>query len=378
MPVLIGAAGIGVEAGFWQYRQRTLQHLADAAAYGGAVELLASGTPSRAEQVALQEVASGDFEESIGAAEAHAPPPSGPFANADAVLVTLQETWPRYFSALFLASDVTVRASATARAERDICVLALHPSAASALSFAGGSRSDTECALAANSTSASALAASGSADVTASCAYSGGGFTGSLTLTQCASPRVAAGATPDPLAQLPDPPISGNCINPSNFGGASGAVHQVNPGRYCGMTISRTANLGPGVYVIDGGRLRITSTASVNGAGVMFYLTNGATVEINGGASTELSAPTSGAYAGVLFFADRVGAPVIHDVRGGANSRLNGAVYLPNDRVVFSGNGSLATDCTQIVAREIEFTGRSQLRIANCPVRIGRIVRLVL
>ena len=46
--------------------------------------------------------------------------------------------------------------------------------------------------------------------------------------------------------------------------------------------------MAPGVYVIDGGALSINSTATVNGSGVTFYLTNGATVSMNGGASVHL------------------------------------------------------------------------------------------
>ena len=39
LPVVMGCAGLGVEVGFWQYRQREAQTAADLAAYAGAVSL---------------------------------------------------------------------------------------------------------------------------------------------------------------------------------------------------------------------------------------------------------------------------------------------------------------------------------------------------
>ena len=118
------------------------------------------------------------------------------------------------------------------------------------------------------------------------------------------------------------------------------------------MDIRRTVNMAPGVYVIDGGTLSINSTATVNGTGVTFYLTNGATVSMNGGASIHLGAPTSGAYSGVLMFVGR-SEPY------NSGSIVNGAIYAANGNVRMNGTSSFGGGCTQIVARTIEFSGNS-------------------
>ena len=51
--------------------------------------------------------------------------------------------------------------------------------------------------------------------------------------------------------------------------------------------------------------LTINANAAVSGTGVTFYLTNGATLKMNGNSDVQISAPTSGTYKGMLFIADR-------------------------------------------------------------------------
>jgi hypothetical protein len=131
------------------------------------------------------------------------------------------------------------------------------------------------------------------------------------------------------------------------------------------MDIRRTVNFAPGVYIIDGGTLKANSTAVLNGSGVMFFLTNGATLDINGQARLNLSAATTGTYAGLLFFADRSGAVLNHKLNGTSDSYLQGAVYLPNDNVDFSGTSNTAMGCTQVIARTLDLTGNSGIGI-NC------------
>ena len=96
-------------------------------------------------------------------------------------------------------------------------------------------------------------------------------------LDECAAPYERADQAADPYADLPVPDLTQPYTTPNSFGGGAGSTYNVSPGRYKGMDIRRTVNMAPGVYVIDGGSLSINSTATVNGTGVTFYLTNGAT-----------------------------------------------------------------------------------------------------
>jgi hypothetical protein len=79
-----------------------------------------------------------------------------------------------------------------------------------------------------------------------------------------------------------------------------------------------------------------------------------------------LTAPTSGATAGLAFFQDR-NAPtgVDNNFTGGSTMNIEGAIYLPNETVNFAGGAATGGGCTQIVADEVAFKGNANLE-ANC------------
>jgi hypothetical protein len=139
----------------------------------------------------------------------------------------------------------------------------------------------------------------------------------------------------------------------------------VEPGDYCGgLTIKRTVNMEPGVYIVSAGDLTIESTAVVSGTGVMIFLTGGATVHFAGTANVQLSAPTSdpepappNPYAGILIFGDRDDLNANHIINGDSTSSFDGAIYAPSGHVEFAGSGAVGGGCTQVVAATIEFTG---------------------
>ena len=121
----------------------------------------------------------------------------------------------------------------------------------------------------------------------------------------------------------------------------------------------------PGVYVMDGGSFRANATADISGNGVTFFMTNNATVDINGSAHLDLKAPTSGTYKGVLFYGDRDNDYDTNKFNGNASSSLTGAMYFPSQDVQFLGNFSGDNGCMRIVAATIKFTGSSEMN-ADC------------
>jgi hypothetical protein len=44
---------------------------------------------------------------------------------------------------------------------------------------------------------------------------------------------------------------------------------------------------------------------------------------------------------------------------------LKGAIYFPSQEVEWNGNNG-STDCIEIVAREVTFTGNSRLDVSGC------------
>lgn len=161
---------------------------------------------------------------------------------------------------------------------------------------------------------------------------------------------------------------------------AIGQLATLHPGTYTGgFTVRCNTNLVGGVYVIDGGTLRINSNHLVTStAGVMIVLRNGATLDINGGAGVslrpmskaELDAAITGGtdmvagsdtelLAGMLVMEDAGSRESLVDSRinGTAGLTLNGTMYLPGTQLDLSGTAGVSSQCLMIAASMIRFSG---------------------
>ena len=359
LPVIVGSAALGVEVGFWFFEERRLQTAADLAANAGAVVLRSGGSRNAMVGAAAEEAAENGY--IPGTITVNTPPTSGPNQNGRAVEVFLQRDLERYFTALFTEEPVTVRVRAVAAYENEqqACILALDTWANDAVIFIGNPTATFNgCVVMSNSLADDSITIAGSADVTAPCIVSAGGTSVSadLTLTACAAPMEEMPQALDPYANLAEPSQSGPCA--SVPGGNPHVPKTLNPGIYCGgLNLSGIFTLNSGVYVIDGGEFRINAGAHVNGQGVMFFLTNGATIHFNGNAEIELSAMTTGTYAGVLMYGDRDQGNAENVFNGTADSSFTGALYFPTQEVTHSGNFSGDNGCLRIVARSIDLRG---------------------
>ena len=117
----------------------------------------------------------------------------------------------------------------------------------------------------------------------------------------------------------------------------------------------------------------------VNGSGVTFILTYSdpvghpdrvAQLNLNGGATLNLSAPSSGTYAGVLVYQDRRAEYGTSHINGNSTTFLRGGWYFPNRQLVFNGNSGMSTTCVQPVARRLRFSGNSNIS-NSCPLGSG-------
>ena len=130
---------------------------------------------------------------------------------------------------------------------------------------------------------------------------------------------------------------------------------------------------------MNGGTLDFGSQAVVNGSGITFILTYSdpvghpdrvAQLNINGGATLNLSAPDSGTYAGVLMYQDRRAEYGSSHLNGNSSSFLRGGIYFPNRQLIFNGNAGMSTQCVQLVARRLRFSGNSNIS-NTCPSGSG-------
>lgn len=359
--VILGAAGLGLDYSLWTMQRTEIQEAADAGALAGAVELGKGGddVAARAEARAL----------AVGAANLSGAAKSAAItAGADVVAqtVTVGFSLPgrRSISAILLNTDPTLAATSTARVvDRVIaCIYALNLSQAKSM-FGNGSAllEGTNCAIQVNSSDADALENSGTIKATHICVaggYGGSGYT--------PTPRTGCPVTDDPFMDLTIP-APGPCT-------ASGlsiiSSQSLSAGVYCGgisIASGAKATLGPGVYHIVDGDLKITGGGSVVGDDVVFVLSGTASLDIAGQGKVRTTPPQTGALAGFSIVQDRL-APLggVSKISGDGQYEFPGIIYLPRQTLEIagraSGNSYIPTYAA-VAADKIVVAGSGELRV---------------
>lgn len=377
MPILLGFTALGTEVGSWYFDRRALQTAADMAAVTAAFELIAESDEEYA--AALQEAQRHGFEPASGTLTLNHPPLQGAaIGDPEAVEVIVTRTRAPMFSALFNDETLTLSARGTARLSGggSACVLALDPSASQAFSITGSAVINAPgCVLASNSSNNRSMTFTGSINATLHSIQTVGSYrtTGSINLNTTKPPRTGTTPLADPYADLDMPP-AGPC-NQTSFKKTGTTTTTISPGRYCGgidVSGSSIVHFQPGTYVVDGGSFsftgstRIDCPTCVGTEGVTIVLTGSgskyASVSIAGSVSVSLQAPTTGAYAGMLFVQDR-NAPSngSNSITGSASMRMRGALYFPSQSLAYAGSSASNATCTQIVARTISIVGSAAI-----------------
>ena len=282
------------------------------------------------------------------------------------VEVSARQTTAPLFGSLGLGTiELDLVAVARIVGRPNICVLGLDPSANGTISLEKNARvTGQNCAVFSNSTHTNAIKSKNSATLMASLICSAGGKDGSKgnfvpePLTDCPT-------FDDPLAGRPDPEIA-----PCNPGlpAKIAASQTLTPGTYCGgleVQTGATVVLAPGVYVIKDGKFVVRDGATLRGEGVGIFLT-GATAELTfeRSSSIDLSAPTTGALAGLLLFGARdQPTKVVHRILSDDARNLLGTLYFPTGRLHVDANNPIADKSayTAIVARMLTLYGGPHL-----------------
>jgi Flp pilus assembly protein TadG len=407
LSVLLVFMGFAVDVGLLFHAQRQVQIAADAAASAAALDYqynAPAGTWNSAGLAAAS--ANGMKDTSLGgtATVTISAPATGLYGSTNGIFLraVVSEPNPTYFLKLASFGSITVAARATAAIEvSNGCVWTLGTTGTDVNNTGSGSINVPKCEIYDDSSGGSALSQTGSGSITAAKIGVVGNFskTGSGTITP--TPIIGMKPVSDPLASLQaptiptgtcSPPLSAAC-NPSNSGtgslpvspgtytsisnSGSGTV-TLSPGNYIitndltnngsgtltlgagNYTIggnfkntgSASVNLGAGLYIV-GGNLQLTGSGSMSGTGVSFY-TEGAT-SVTGSGNVNISAPTSGAQNGILFFQSHTDASTMA-ITGSGSMRLNGIVYAPDAQLDFTGSGSGMMN-TDLVVKSLNITG---------------------
>ena len=387
---MMGALGLGVDAAQWVLWKRQLHSAADLGALAGARALADSQSvdPAVRRSLGLNKLRT----YTVDAIENG--PTTGAFkgsTNHVRVVLSAKQSLP--FSSLFMATTPLIKVEAVAEnaSTTPNCIIALDTANTTALSVSGSASVDMNCGMASNAAGSQSLVADGQL-VKVEALSAVGSVSGSSY--DPAQTKVNNGIAPvaDPLAgKLSMPSNLATLCASAGFlsvkSNASATASPMTHGCTTGMTIQGKLTLAPGTYVINGGSVAIGASGQLLGNGVTLIFTNtdpaGAIGKFTGNGSSfaQLSAPTSGPYAGILMYQDPRAAAGKGDfyITGTSgmdasgkviNSSYEGTIYTPSTYATFNGNSAISTPCMQIIASHVIFIGNTTVE-NNCPPGSG-------
>ncbi len=383
LPVLMGFLALSVDVGLMFHAKRQMQTAADAAVLAAALDYKFNGSVWSAKQAGQSAATANGVTNGVNGASVaiNMPPVAGPSAGASGLIEAIvSQPNHTFFLRVLNSNSVTIGARAVSGSgPGDGCVWALAKSGTDISITGSGVISIPDCEVFDNSDSTNALTLTGSGSLTAKAIGIVGNYrkTGSGSI----SPKPVTGIAPvsDPLSNLVFPTVNtGGCSAAKSYSDSS--PHTLGPGCYNGISLtgSGSLTLTPGNYTINGnltasgsaginfgagqyivtGNLGVTGSGPLSGSGITFY-TQG-TTSVTGSSSFNLSAPTSGANSGLLFFQSRSDTNAI-TVSGSSNMQLQGIIYAPSSALSFNGSGS-ANIYTDLVVDSVSFTGSTPFK----------------
>ncbi len=365
-PMLIVAAGAGVDASRYFAERSALQEAADAAAIAGARQFfLHAEDRSIAEAVARQTA-----ENAIGAhaREVDAEVEALADAPSTTVEVKIRATMKPTLLSAVAAQGFAISVDAVAEARgggAGTCIIGLDPSARDTVMLNMNAKiHGPRCAVYSNSTSSAGLAAFRDARIDSGLTCTSGGYAGG-SMNFSPVPVTDCPPQADPLADRPEPSVGACNHTRKQLDNFTGALY---PGVYCGGLVINGASdvtLNPGVYVIKDGPLEVLRTSKVHGENVGLYFT-GRTADLyfQEASDISLSGPVTGPMAGVLIWQQNdPRAAKMFEVRSTNVHTLTGTIYLPNSTFYASVDAPVAQSSayTAIVARKIALDGNVEL-----------------
>jgi Flp pilus assembly protein TadG len=388
LPLFLGMAGVGLDMSVWYAMKRDVQGMVDSAAISAAHTLMGGGTESEATAAALADAQLNGYDAAPAGSQllvTYNTVVAG--STTETVQATVRQEAPLSFSQFFLDEIFVSAFAASGYAQLGTqCVLALHPTAAGAITFTGTTTADVGCGVTSNSDHPSdSILVTGNAVLTANPVQANGGIAiGGAGQINSDFPLIPySHAVPDPFetmaSAMPSRPldctIMGTTVGPSDtatFAPMDGAGGGCVAGG--SVTIDGTiwvkgdATFAPGTYYIHEGDFRMNSGGSVTATGgVTFILTGDAPADVgewkmNGTADLVIEAPSAGYYAGIAIMQDPIAAAGgDNKINGGSGQMIDGVIYFPSQNLTFNGGSDLVDSCVQIIASMIDFQGNSVL-----------------
>jgi len=364
LPVVILGAGATIDLARLQNLRSNAQSAADSAALATVREAALAGMTNQK----LTDTATIFARSLLGEAGATAEVSASSDPKDSTVTVNVNvKGQPGLGRALGMADpEVAVTATAKLVGGMKICLLALETSSKKTLEASQGAKiTGAECSFFVNSTRKTAISVLDSAKFTAQAICSSGGFEGNAS-NFAPMPRNDCPPIADPLAKRPPPP-AGNCdFNNTEINKKANVI--LKPGVYCGglkIKGSATAKFDPGIYVIRDGKFLVDDGSSIEGKDVGFFFQGtDAKIRFHRDTTIDLSAPTGGPMAGLLFYEDRNVTDIEkHRIYSNNAHTLLGTIYLPKGWLFIEAEKPISQRAafTIIVAGQIEMTGGPEL-----------------
>ncbi len=369
---IVGMIAVVTDFSFLQDQRNMMQTAADSAAMAGAEELN-YGDVAAAGQA---DAASNGYTNGASsvAVALNNPPTTGPnVGNAQYVEAIVSKPEPTYFLRALGVSSINVSARAVAyEGNGPNCIYVMDPTAAGAMSTNGNVNIQSSCGMLVDSSSSTGMTINGNVTIAAPTIGVVGNYSSNGNVSLTPTPKIGVIAASDPLAYVNEPTV-GSCAHTSfslngNIGSSS-APYQLYAGTYCGG-ISVNGNswlhFNAGTYILAGGGMLINGNSTMTGTGVTFYNTTGlggyGAITLNGNSQANLSAPTSGSLAGILFFQDRAvpSSAAGSVINGNSSSTFDGAIYFATTSVTYNGNSS-SNGYSIVVADKLIINGNSSL-----------------
>lgn len=304
-------------------------------------------------------------------------------ASNSGVSVHSTASVPTAFMGLVGVNSIEVEASASARSQIQnggvACLLALSRTSPDGLHMQGVNKVySPDCWAWVNSTASTSINATGAATGVAQGFCTAGEIDGSEHFT----PVPFSGCDPleDPFHKQMAVQYVPTACTQTNLQLANG-THTLSPGVYCGNTILRpqaNVTLESGLYVMRDGYFQVQAGASVTGNGVtLFFFGKDTKMEVRGGGSLDLKAPTTGDLAGFVIVDRKLDwyDPSIREttIQGGGRLKIEGIVYAPQWKVNISGNGEInqEADFFTLIADSFYMEGNGKLNISSNAAAAG-------
>ncbi len=374
---LCGFLAMAVDAGRVLYTQRQLQTLADAAALAGAYEIGSCG--STANCTAMQNAAKSALTENgvtgiTLATQCATSSASGFVLTLNNGPCTKGSSDPNYNSTNYVEAVVqmpvntifggvlgTKSINVEARSEAGgtkpkYCGYILSPNAGNAMLINGNATIQASCGFIDNSNASPAAIFNGHDSISTTALDIVGSDINNGNNSITPAPKTGVSSVSDPLSSLPTPTIgscgsgSGSSWSGSQSTAIPSSTATFNPGVYCGGIILNgnvNATFKPGTYVIEGNMI-VNGSDSMTGSGVTFYFQSGS-LTMNGGSHAALSAPTTGTYAGILYFQNRTDSSTII-LNGDTTSSWQGAIYASDANLTLNGGSNVAAYTILVVS----------------------------